>query len=421
MHKYIIIASVLLPLIGVLQMENGAYGNSVGKFGYPNGATLAYAAYAVVLLGAYFLVYCRAEKTTVPVNVGEPWRFRIFSTSATLLVLLPALAAMLFVFGGWQVWAGQIAKGQFRAHLGPLGALAYMLINAFVPMCIAYAAALYRQSFFNWLNMFVLGILFVLTLLIGSTWGFKSTGITMLLPALLILFWNASVLRIAAIVSVLALVVISFFLLFDSGTTEAEIGMGFLWTRLTTLQGDVAWELWNQYCNGTPFPSYAQTLWALAGGKMLSITTGVTRDMLDAWANFHFDILLIQQIGLPISVVEEGHSIVGTPFADGLMMGGLTGTMMLATFSGLLSGFICRMLEWSLKAQHSYLCAILATYFGMHVITFLRNGVAIQLFHVSNLVGLGFALALCIVVDNVATFVCQRWIPGLRTGEGQAL
>lgn len=390
-------------------MENGAFGNSVGIFGYRNGVTIAYAVYSAIVLGTYFFAYGRSGKAIFPVQEDERWRFRSFSISITLLVLVPSLVVMLFFFGGWHVWSGQIAKGQFRANLGPLGSVAYMVINAIVPLSIAYAAILYRRSSFNWLNMCLLGTLFASTIVIGSTWGFKSTGVTMLIPALIVLFWEAAIGRIAFVASILAIVIISFFLLFDSGTTEAAGGIGFLWTRLTTLQGDVAWELWNQYSDGTPFPSYTRTWLALAGGNVLAITTGVTRDMPDAWANFNFDILLGEQVGLPLSVVNEGHSIVGTPFADGLIMDGMTGVVLVAVFSGLFSGAICRLLERSLMLSQGYLCALLATYFGIYVVTFLRNGVAIQLFHLSNLVGLGVALVLCILADKLAIFVFQRW------------
>lgn len=233
----------------------------------------------------------------------------------------------------------------------------------------------------------------------------------MLIPALLILFWDAAIGRIAAAACALSLVIVGFFLLFDNATTEAAEGMGFLWTRLTTLQGDVAWELWNQYRYGIQFPSYAQTWLALAGGNVLTMMTGVTRDMPDAWASFNFDILLSRQIGLPLTIIEEGHSIVGTPFADGLIMGGITGVIVMAAFSGLLSGAICRLLAWSLSTSNGYLCAFLATYFGIYVVTFLRNGAAIQLFHLSNLVGLGAAVALCIVVDNLGALISRRWKP----------
>lgn len=408
MHNTIILASVLLPLIGVMQMEGGAFGNSIGMNGYPNGASVVYAMYAVVLLTTYFGLH--ASAAVAPANAARNGtRFDAYAQLLIGLFLL-ILLVMLFGFGGWAVWLGQVGKGKFRANLGPFGAVAYQLINSVIPLLMAYAAVLYRSAQSDARERAWLAMLFGLTLLIGSTWGFKSTGITMLLPALVVLFWRAGMGRVLAVCGAIALTIVAFFYLFDTKTDEAAGGLAFLLTRMTTLQGDVSWLLWGQHSEGASFPPYLQTLLVFVGDTAFSSLTGITRDMPDLWADYHFDILLGLLAGLPLSVVDEGHSIVGTPFADGLVLGGVPGVLAMALFSGLLCGVLCNMIEHSLRRGQAFRCALLATYFGIHVTTFLRSGAAVQLIHVATVVGLLLALGLCVALDRLALtrLLCLR-------------
>lgn len=406
MHNTIVLASVLLPLIGVMQMEAGVFGNSIGMYGYPNGASVVYAMYATVLLAAYFALRAGAAMApAAPARSGPS-----FDAYAQLLtwLFLPILLVMLFGFGGWAVWLGQVGKGEFRANLGPLGAVAYLLINSVIPLLMAYAAVLYRDVPGDWRERTWLAVLFGLTLLIGSTWGFKSTGVTMLLPALVVLFWGAGLGRVLVVCSAIALTIAAFFYLFDSETTEAADGLAFLLTRLTTLQGDVSWLLWGQHTEGAPFPSYLQTLLVFVGDTAFTTMTGITHNMPDLWADYHFDILLGQLAGLPLSVVDEGHSIVGTPFADGLVLGGVPGVLAMALFAGLLCGVLCTIMERALHRGQTFRYALLATYFGIHVTTFLRSGAAVQLIHVATVSGLLLALGLCVALDRLALVLERR-------------
>jgi hypothetical protein len=416
MHTIIVLASVLLPLIGVMQMENGAFGNSIGMYGYPNGVSVVYAIYAAVLLGAYFTL--RAGTAVAPaVPVRSESYFRVYATLLSFLLVLFLLIS-LFGFGGWAVWLGQVGKGEFRANLGRFGAAAYLLINSVIPLLMAYAAVLYRGTTAGWRDRGGLAVLLSLTLLIGSTWGFKATGITMLFPVILVLFWNAGIVRVFWVCSAIAFIITAFFYLFDSKTDEAASGLTFLLTRLTTLQGDVSWLLWNQYTEGTTFPSYLQTMFAFVGGRVFSIMSGITREMPDLWVDYHFDILVGQLVGLPLSVVNEGHSIVGTPFSDGLVLGGVPGVMGMALFAGLLCGMLCTLIEYSLRLGYCKGAALLVTYFGIFVLTFLRNGAAVQLIHIATVVGLLIALALCLALDRLALLFCNQVSPLQRSQKG---
>ncbi len=410
LHSLIVLASVLLPLIGVASMENGAFGNSVGMYGYPNGVSLVYGIYACILLTSYAAF--RLPKGAVfamPSVDGKTGPYFIAFAFLLIWFLVTVLLVKLFVFDGWAVWHGKISKGEFRANLGSYGALAYLLINAVIPMLVAYAAILYRSAWRGWHEHAWLAVLIGLTLIIGSTWGFKSTGITMLIPTLIVLLWGAAFGRVLVVCGVIAITVVFFFYVFDSQTNEAEVGLSFLMTRLTTLQGDVSWLLWDDYVQGAAFPPYLQTLLVFVGDRAFALLTGITRNTPDLWADYHFDILIGSLVGLPLSVIDVGHSIVGTPFSEGLVIGGLPGVMVMALFAGALCGALCTLIEHSLRRGHTLQSALLVTYFGIYVVTFVRNGAAVQLFHIATIAGLLVASSLCMVLSKLAiTFESRK-------------
>jgi hypothetical protein len=415
MHAYLVLASVLLPLSGVFLMENGAFGNSIGMSGYSNGVSVAYAIYALVLLFAYFSVRLIPSGMPVKRHLQNDSFARYVQT--IFIVYLVVLMVMLFGAGAWRVWVGQIGKGAFRATLGSFGAVAYLLTNSVIPLLTAYAAVLYKCHGRGWRDQWLLGMAFLAVLVIGSTWGFKSTGITMLLPALIVIFWGASSLRIFSAITLIMLVFIGGFYLFDQGTTEATEGPSLLFRRMTVLQSDVSWYLWNEHLSGAQFPSYFKTLMSFMGGRVFSFVSGITRETSDGWVLYHFDSLIGVLVGLPLSVIDEGHSIVGTPFADGLVMGGMPGVIIMALFAGGLAGLLCNMLERALRRGQLYRAAFIATYFGMFCITFLRNGAAVQLIHVSTIVGMLLALAVCAATDTL----CRRRVVLLaRSKRGNA-
>jgi hypothetical protein len=167
------------------------------------------------------------------------------------------------------------------------------------------------------------------------------------------------------------------------------------------LQGDVSWRLWDQYINDVSFPSYFNTLLPFIGDTLFTLFTGVSRDDPNEWANYHFDTLINSLAGLSVDAVSEGHSIVATPFSDGLVMGGPCGVIIMAVFAGTFAGWLCKKLERAITSHDHYKIALLGTYFGMTVFGWLRNGVTLQLFHIATFVGLAISLLLCILFNRL--------------------
>ena len=405
MFKYLLLLSVLVPLIGVFQMEGGAYGASIGIYGYQNGVTKIYAVYAVIMLSTFFTITTQWKLPKIQGCSDLGQRYRPFALLTGFFILL-MLAMMLFGFGAYRVWLGEIGKGAFRANLGTFGAVAYLSIKSVIPTLVVFLSILYMSSKKTRKDKILLFTIFVLTVVVGSTWGFKTTGLTMLLPAMIILYWNASAIKIGKIFLFFIAITTLFFQMYDVGVETQMNALNFLWTRTTTMQGDVSWYIWDQYSNGVQFPSYSKTLLPFIGDNIFSLITGISRLDQELWAEYHFDILINYLVGLPLDVVEIGHSIVGTPFSEGLILGGVPGVVLMALLGGTISAGIYSRIHSSVLRNRPYVASIYATYLGVHMLSWLIGGAIIQLIHISVIIGLLVSYFICLLFSSLLS---RRW------------
>ena len=56
MFWYMIAFALISPLVGIFLVEGGALSWSVGTFGFPNGATIAYAQYLAIVISTFFIL-----------------------------------------------------------------------------------------------------------------------------------------------------------------------------------------------------------------------------------------------------------------------------------------------------------------------------------------------------------------------------
>jgi hypothetical protein len=117
MFPYLVAFVLFAPLIGIWMVEGGEFAGSIGVEGSPNGATLAFAAYA--LGTAVIATICaRSRRRQVPLAAVPPdpaagYRFRNFA-ACLLIMNLVFLLVFLYGFGASGVWLGDVGKGEFR-------------------------------------------------------------------------------------------------------------------------------------------------------------------------------------------------------------------------------------------------------------------------------------------------------------------
>lgn len=398
MYKYLLMFVLFTPLYGIWLVEDGAESLSTGIAGTRNGATLAFAGYAMLLVAVAWLtanisVWPRT-RLAAPVEPADPatarYEFMYFSRRL-LVVNVLFLFMMLFGFGAINVWLGTVEKGAFRANLGPFGAVPYLLTKFAVPALFAYLTVLLirtgKERSCTWMWYLNAAVVF----LGGSTWGFKTTGLFMLLPGLLILNWKLSVRRMALFAAIFAASLVWFALWFDAGADDFEV-FAFLFGRLTILQGDVSWYVWGLYQDGVALPNYWPTLLAAFGDTLTGLF--VSKTSLVEWMAYHYDWMLTYLTGTSLEAIANGHSVTGTPFAEGVIAGGAVGVALFATVAGMLAGGLYRALGGAIRRGQPMLAALLSTYFCFHVFSWLNGGGITQLFHISVIANVVIAFCL---------------------------
>lgn len=383
MYKYLVGVVLLLPLLGILLVESGEFAVSVGLVGYENGASLAFGAYVLAVAGVAWTTRGKARSDHFVHASGsrDDARLRVYGNNL-LIVCAVFLFIFLFGFGAIGVWSGDVEKGEFRVGLGPLGAVPNLMTKFILPALLAYAAALYRKSSKSPRLRRLLGANMALIFVIGASWGFKTTAFFVLLPALLIIYWRVDIGTLIKLGAAFLLSLTMFFFLFDADVEDSADVLGFLFRRITVLQGDVAWFIWDLYQLGETFPDYGPTLLAAFGDKFLGFA-GLSRDDFYTWTLYHYDLMITHLAGSPLEQIEEGHSITATPFSEGLVAGGIIGVAFFALLAGLLIGRLHAFIQRALQRGHDASAAIAATYFCSQVFPWLNGGAVVQLFHVS--------------------------------------
>jgi hypothetical protein len=405
MYKYLVLFILGSPLLGLILMEGGEYGWSVGLRGYPNGASVAYAVYAIVFVVFAYWGGMRWKSNAVfpdtqATKLDTQYSSYIIGVLVAECVLLGIL---LFPFEGFRVWSGEIDKATFRSNLGSFSAFAFLITKFLIPGLLAYGACLYLQTDRKGKNQFLWWAACGMAFVIGSVWGFKSTAMFVLLPSLLIIFWQTSLRQfvVFSFVALMSFVVMS--LWFD---TEIVYGATFfegLWIRSTVLQGDVSWFVWEQFVRGEKFPSYGWTLLTFIGDNVFGVLSGIDRSQALLWSEYHYDYMLNFIAGRPLYESGEGGSITATTFSEGLIAGGIPGVLLFGALAGIIVGWIFRALSRAINEGRIVRVALLSNYFIWVVIPWLNGGGITQLFHVATIAGMLSIYVAIMILNGSAT------------------
>ncbi len=408
MYKYLVALVLLTPLIGIYLVEQGEYSLSVGIGGFDAGASIAFACYAlaVSVIGWWSSRIGRIETATPSQDSLIAARFKRFALRLLALEIV-FLLVFLFAFGAINIWTGAVGKGPFRSELGPLGAFPFLMQKYVLPCLVAYSTLLYMRLKRprRYRSLWLLNLL--VASCIGASWGFKASAITILMPALLLMYWRIRLWTLIKMAAVVALVLITAAKQFDAESLENSDVYTFLLHRITILQGDVSWYVWSEYKDGADFPNYWPTLTAAVGDKVLTVF-GVDRGNLAQWMAYHYDWMLTYISGAPLEhIVDAGYNVTATPFSEGLIAAGIPGLALISIIAGLLTGSMYRLIDNALRTNYGVRAAMFATYFSSAVFPWLNGGGVVGLIHISVLVGLGL------------TFVVLKWMRKIRRPEAR--
>jgi len=398
MFKYMSGFALFSPLIGIILMEAGAYGFSVGRVGHPNGATIAYTLYLLLFLATFrFLVKGAVKIRESVTRTSDP---DLLALHLVVLVLnLFFLAVMLFFFGGIRIVSGDVTKESFRIGLGTFGSVAYWISLYFAPAVLAYLSFRYSRSPRDAVVRYLLVANFILVFLIGSSWGFKSTAVMVLTPSLLILYWRITLRQLTVLFLGLSTSLIFFSMVFDRSGNVSET-LAVLYVRATVIQGDVPWLIWDLQQEHESFPPYARTFLPVVGDNLFTLISGISKDDYAEWVDYHYDLMLTHVAGYPYWGIEAGHNVTGTPFAEGLIASGSPGFLLFAILGGSLLAFNFRLLQSAIRSGSGIAVALAATYFCFKLFPWLYSGGLLSLIHVSTVIGIGLTALLIRLVEG---------------------
>ena len=384
--RYIVAFCFVAPLIGIMAMEGGTYGASVLQKGYANHATIAFCAgivafVATLLLTREFRVFRFDWLGVRPAPLPSD-RIWILATASLVAMAL----FTLFVSGGINVVLRTVGRGDFRSALGETGALSYLILKYYSPAILAYLALIYSRR--PWYDaMIPLAVPAIVVALIALSFGFKSGVVLAFLPAVVVYFWRVSGWLLVPL-SGAALGGIALGYRFFDGLSDPMVILGRLFYRLTVLQGDVAWKIWDLHLRGEDLPGYLSQLPAIFGDRVFTLVTGIDRSMQLDWVLTHFGLLTTYLSGYPVNIIMAGHNNTATIFSEGVLLGGLSGVLAISVLAGLLTAALYRFIDVCLS-RHRYVEASLASsYFVFALMAWLLGGGITAILHISILVGL---------------------------------
>ncbi len=228
---------MILPLFGVIAMESGESSPFVDAPGAPMGFAGICGPSNRVRDGIYLGdAFRRFSQTSAhpPRTLALSRNLQSYAIfCAAVFVVLAAL--MLFVFGGLDVLLLRVDKAEFRISLGPFGAVMTIATKWLMPTM--FAALIYAAKCGGWTA--ITRIMAVISgaglIIVGASWGFKTTILFMLLPTFIITTWKMRFRTLVWMaIPTLALVLGSAFY-FDQ-YEDANAALEGLALRLTALQ-----------------------------------------------------------------------------------------------------------------------------------------------------------------------------------------
>lgn len=420
MFKYLIGFVLFSPLIGIYLMEQGAYGLDIGMSGYNNGAFNAYFLY-VALVIISFLIFKNINILRIQPNLGVSTKPVISPYIVFAVVNFIFLLIMLFGFGGINVLFGTVGKGEFRTNLGFLGALPFYITRYFSPVLLAYLSFDFKKTEPNKIKTWFYSINIILIIFIGLTWGFKSTSLFMLIPAVIVYYWKVKWYKVILIALISITFLISTAVLFDQSKVSLsefsidqpspDNAIAAIFYRITVMQGNTAWYVWDLHAQGIELPAYSPTLLAAFGDKFLNLFAGVSLNNINEFAKYHFDVLLTSLATGSFDSRIEGHNITGTAFVDGVFIGGIYGVVFISVLAGFVIGQCYNVISRAIIYNKPLIGSLTIVYFFGYVFTWLNGGGVTILFHISTVLGLAFTWLYLRYISKIRLTATKLYFP----------
>ncbi len=387
-------------------LENGApVGAILVNFGtgYKNGASIAYVLYLIAILFSFYLSK-KFIKSLIAANFKVKFHYNNenFYKSSIIILALNSIffLTIFYLFGGYRVLFLGMEKAVFRSTLGFFGSLAYSVSFVFAPVLLSYLTLIYLNAKKKSITLIIANYLIVV--LIGLCWGFKTSALYAILPGLLVVFWKLNILKL------ILLLVFTGSMLYGTATyfhPELDINslFMFLLARMTIFQGEVPWYIWDRVIIEDINVNYFKTLLAAFGGKSLEYIGNITRGANEEWISYNYGLILAQLCGYGDAGIETGSGVTGTVFSEGLIALGQYGFWVFGIIAGIVIRVSYELIDLSIKKNNSFMYSLFSVYFAFYVLSWLSSGGIVFLFHISTVVNIIICVFLLALVRSLSS------------------
>ena len=400
MFNILVLYTLIAPLIGIIMVENGAYSFSSGEIGYFNGSSFVFLLH-VLIFWIFFNLFKKIKYFSFSYSYSliekSKYIFRRRYNNF-LIVMILFMTLMLFFFGGYKVVLGIVQKGQFRSEvigIFGLGFLAYMINKFFIPSILAYLVFLYtksRQDIFSISIKFKIFFITALTSFIGFIWGFKSSAIVVLLPALVIYLWKFSFRKFVYISFIFFILIVLLSYYYDREISDIYniSPLQLVLYRITVIEGDTFWKVWDLYNSsniGKNDFNYLYTLLNFFGGKILYL---FLEDPTDPFLKikYSFSSYLTYIVVNDLYYATSGqHNLTGTIASEGLIFLGFPFMYLFSIFGAFITAINYQLIKQSILNNKPKIAAISSTVFVFCTWSWLKGGDITSIIHITNFIG----------------------------------
>jgi hypothetical protein len=378
MFKYVLFGYMLLPMIGIYFMENGAYSLSLHMYGDPNGAFYSYLIYFISFFLSYYIVILLSNRRRKLFPIASRDKYNSHFDRNFIWFCIFSFVVVFFVFGGYKVIIGSVNKATFRSEL-QFGAILYLIVKSLLPAGLCYYALICAENNKFTRKFYLCCLLSAITVL-GL--GFKLFVVTLFLPMMLVMLSRVSFITLSKLAFTIFCVLLMTTFIFDRGNQYDMSVLEYLLNRATVLTADIPWYIWSMSSEKLDSFPFVNTLISGFGRTPLSFM-GISNS--EYYLDYSFGPLITTFVGRSEESVINGSTVTGTLFSTALFVFGHKLYFIMPVLMGAFCGYLSSILiKWKKQKKYKY-CAILSTYVAFFVIGAINSGDVSKLFAYSSL------------------------------------
>lgn len=270
----IVLAYLVLPIIG----EIFIYTTGINL--YAGSVDIKLITYNIIHASIILLFAYKATRTNnLQINI-IPYKPNRIIVRCAIVALIGLV--IVFMTSGYRYFILDMDRGDIRVGLGFTGIVSTWVIRFLLPAVLALSTLTFIQSVKRTTpsGKTIYYLTWVLVILSAVSTGYKAPVISMLLPALSILFFHKKVLGLAIKVVPVALIVLSISTAVVRNTSISD-GFYFLMHRMTVMVAYGTVGMWNNFPDGAGFSEAIKLSYNIFGNNVAELILGHSQNSVE--------------------------------------------------------------------------------------------------------------------------------------------